>query len=131
MHKMIKHPLAILSISAGLLCVPSLVSAEAATTKPATATTQQAQPQTQVSEEKVDKFVTAYVEVQKINKEYSEQLQGAEQPEKATELQQEAQTRMQKAVTDTGLTIPEYQQIASLAGQNEELRSRIEEGMTN
>lgn len=129
MHKMIKHPLAILSVSAGLLCVPALASAEAASTQPATPATQQTQ--VQVSEEKIDQFVTAYVEVQKINKEYSEQLQTAEEPEKATELQQEAQTKMQKAVTDTGLTIPEYQQIASLAGQDAELRSRIQEGMAN
>jgi flagellar biosynthesis component FlhA len=129
MHKMIKHPLAILSVSAGLLCVPVLANAEAASTQPATPATQQTQ--VQVSEEKIDQFVTAYVEVQKINKEYSEQLQTAEEPEKATELQQEAQTKMQKAVTDTGLTIPEYQQIASLAGQDAELRSRIQEGMAN
>ena len=126
MFKMIKQPLAILSISAGL-CAAPLVLAE--TEPQPTAPVTQAQPQ--ISEEKVDQFVTAYVEVQKINQEYSEQLQATEVPEKATELQQEAQTKMQEAVTDSGLTIPEYQQIASRAGQDQDLRARIQEKMAN
>ena len=126
MFKMIKQPLAILSISAGL-CAAPLVLAE--TEPQPTAPVTQAQPQ--ISEEKVDQFVTAYVEVQKINQEYSEQLQATEVPEKATELQQEAQTKMQEAVTHSGLTIPEYQQIASRAGQDQDLRARIQEKMAN
>lgn len=128
MFKMIKQPLAILSISAAGLCAAPLVMAEAApqTTSPATATTTQAQ----IPDEQVEKFVTAYVEVQKINREYSEQLQSTEVPEKATELQQEAQSKMQEAVADSGLTIPEYQQIATRAGQDQDLRTRIQQKMS-
>lgn len=127
--KTIKHPLAIALFAAGLACAPGLVSAQApeTATSPAPAT----QPAAQVSEEKVDQFVTAYVEVQKISQDYSAKLQATEEPEKATELQQEAQTKMQKAVTKSGLSVPEYQQIASLAGQNPELRARIQEEMAN
>lgn len=129
MFKMIKQPLAILSISAGLCAAPLALAETAPQTTTPTAPATQAQPQ--ISEEKVDQFVTAYVEVQKINQEYSEQLQATEVPEKATELQQEAQTKMQEAVTESGLTIPEYQQIASRAGQDQDLRTRIQEKMAN
>lgn len=129
MFKMIKQPLAILSISVGLGAMPLALAENAPQTTTPTAPVTQAQPQ--ISEEKVDQFVTAYVEVQKINREYSEQLQATEVPEKATELQQEAQTKMQEAVTDSGLTIPEYQQIASRAGQDQDLRARIQEKMAN
>ncbi|MGM8226882.1 DUF4168 domain-containing protein [Cellvibrio sp. ARAG 10.3] len=129
MFKMIKQPLAILSISVGLCAAPLALAETVPQTTTPTAPATQAQPQ--ISEEKVDQFVTAYVEVQKINQEYSEQLQATEAPEKATELQQEAQTKMQEAVADSGLTIPEYQQIASRAGQDQDLRARIQEKMAN
>lgn len=127
MNKMIKQPLAIATLAAAMVCFPGIASAQTANNAPA-ATAQQ--PQAQISEEKVDKFVDAYVEVQKINQEYTAQLQSTGEPEKATELQQEAQTKMQQAVTDTGLSIPEYQQIAALAGQDQELRSRIEKELS-
>lgn len=127
MFKMIKHPLAILSISAGLCAAPfALAETAPQTTAPGAATTA---TQAQIPDEKVEQFVEAYVEVQKINRDYSEQLQSTEVPEKATELQQEAQTKMQEAVTDSGLTIPEYQQIATRAGQDQELRNRIQQKM--
>jgi polyhydroxyalkanoate synthesis regulator phasin len=127
MNKMIKQPLAIATLAAAMICVPGIASAQSPNNAPA-ATAQQ--PQAQISEDKVDKFVDAYVEVQKINQEYTAQLQATGEPAKATELQQEAQTKMQEAVTDTGLSIPEYQQIAALAGQDQELRSRIEKELS-
>lgn len=130
MNKMIKHPFIAALMIAGLSAAPALVNAETAATSTTTTTVPQARTQ-QVSEEKVDQFVTAYVEVQKINREYSAQLQAAAEPEQATELQQEAQTKMQKAVTDSGLTVSEYQQIASLANQDAELRERIQEELQN
>ena len=142
MNKMIKHPIVIALIAVGLAGAPALVSAQTANTNPATTTTsttpnsatttaQPSQATEQVSEEKVDQFVTAYVEVQKINQDYSAQLQAAAEPERATELQQEAQRKMQQAVTESGLTVPEYQQIASIAGQDAELRERIQNELEN
>ena len=83
-----------------------------------------------VSEDQVESFVDAYMAVQGINQEYTQKLQAVEDPEKATELQQEAQTKMQEAVSDSGLSISEYQQIANQAGQSEELRSQIEAELT-
>ncbi|MGD8175839.1 DUF4168 domain-containing protein [Marinimicrobium sp. ARAG 43.8] len=96
---------------------------------------QPAAPQTEaaqmdVSEEQVESFVDAYMAVQGINQEYTQKLQAVEDPEEATELQQEAQTEMQEAVSNSGLSISEYQQIANQAGQDEELRNQIESALT-
>ncbi|WP_024461442.1 DUF4168 domain-containing protein [Marinimicrobium sp. LS-A18] len=123
----IKHPVLALLASVGLLFGAATVSAQDEAQAP------QAQPQTQVmdvSEDQVESFVDAYMAVQGINQEYTQKLQAVEDPEKATELQQEAQTKMQEAVSDSGLSISEYQQIANQAGQSEELRSQIEAELT-
>lgn len=88
-----------------------------------------AEQQVDVSDEEVSAFVDAYIAVQTINQEYTERLQAAESPEDATELQQEAQGKMQQAVTDSGISIEEYQQIANLANQDEGLRDRITEAL--
>lgn len=126
----IKHPVMALLAAAGLLAGAATVSAQG---QPQQAP---AQPQTQapamdVSESQVESFVDAYMAVQGINQEYTQKLQNVEDPEKATEMQQEAQTKMQEAVSDTGLSISEYQQIAQAAGQDEELRGQIEEELTS
>lgn len=128
----IKHPVLALLATAGLLFGAATVSAQG-TAPQGGAQAPQAQPQTEamdVSEEQVESFVDAYMAVQGINQEYTQKLQAVEDPEKATELQQEAQTKMQEAVSDSGLSISEYQQIANQAGQNEELRGQIEEALT-
>ncbi|MDQ2076592.1 DUF4168 domain-containing protein [Marinimicrobium sp. ABcell2] len=90
------------------------------------------QPQAMdVSDEDVNNFVDAYISVQEINQEYTQRLQDVDDPEQATELQQEAQNKMQEAISDAGLSISEYQQIANQAGQDEQLRNQIEEALTS
>lgn len=123
----IKHPVLALLAAAGLLFGAATVTAQDNAQAP------QAQPQSEaieVSEGQVESFVDAYMAVQGINQEYTQKLQAVEDPEKATELQQEAQTKMQEAVSESGLSISEYQQIANQAGQSEELRGQIEAALT-
>lgn len=89
-----------------------------------------AQPQTapmEVDDQTVENFVGAYTEVQEIHNEYAERMQEVGDAEEATSLQQEAQEKMQEAVTKNDITVEEYQQIAQQIGQDEQLRSRIQE----
>lgn len=86
---------------------------------------------TDVSEEDVDNFVKAYISVQEINQDYTQRLQYIEDSERATQLQQEAQKKMQDAISDAGLSVAEYQQIANQAGQDAQLRSKIEDSLTS
>ncbi len=127
MSNSVTRPLIALLAAAGLMGGAALVHAQdyGEHAAPPPATTQE-----QVDETTVNNFIAAYQEVQAIHQDYSQQLQAAEDPESATELQQEAQEKMQEAVTSNGLTIAEYQQVANLAGQDPELRARIEEALT-
>lgn len=93
---------------------------------PAPAPQQQA-PQMEVDDATVNNFVDAYTDVQKIHNEYAQRLQNVEDAEEATSLQQEAQNKMQEAVTSNDITVEEYQTIAQQIGQDAELRSRVQE----
>lgn len=114
-----------LPLAASVQADPAKSQAPAAAQQQAPAAAQQQAPAT-VSDKKVNNFVAAYTQVNKINRNYSEKLQGVTDAEKATQLQQEAQGKMQKAVRDSGLTIEEYQRIAGLASSDDQLRERIQ-----
>lgn len=135
MLKQLRIPLVIATcglFSYGVAYAEPKTQAPAAAQQPAQQQQQQPaqQPAQQekapLSEKKVDSFISAYSAVHEINQEYSEKLQSVSDAEKATQLQQEAQGKMQKAVKDSGLSIEEYQKIASRASSDDELRSRIQ-----
>lgn len=83
-----------------------------------------------VNEADINRFAEAYLAVQMINQEYSVMLQQVEDPEQATELQQEAQTKMQQAVTESGLSVSDYQNIAQQANQSDTVREDIQNAVS-
>jgi hypothetical protein len=83
---------------------------------------QQAAP---VSEAKLDQFVTALNEVHAIRNEAAEELEATTDPQDAQEVQQKAQQQMIEAVEEAGLTIEEYNQIATMMSSDPELQERI------
>lgn len=103
----------------------------AAATVPAHAEqTNSTQPSSvEVSDETLNQFATALEEVRDIGQEYSEQVANAEGTEEAQQLQREAQEEMVTAVEDTGLSVQEYNSIAQLMSQDQELMERIEDMM--
>ena len=83
-----------------------------------------------ITDEEVKKFADAQAKVEQVKGEYQSQVQAAsEDPEKAMEVQREAQQEMVKAVKDTGLDVRKYNQIAQLAQYDTDLRERIQENM--
>lgn len=82
--------------------------------------------QTDVSDDKLQTYAEAEQKVQEIRDEFQQQMPEAETPEDAQALQQEAQQEMVSAVEDAGLTVEEYNQLASLMQTNPELRERME-----
>lgn len=126
-----RNPLVSLMLAGGLVFGAAAAYAQGAPgapdAAPQTMPSEQegAQAAAPVSDEDVNKFVEAYTSVQTLNHEYAAKLQGAEDPEVATSLQQEAQTKMQEAITDAGLSLDEYQEIANLANQHPDLHERI------
>lgn len=121
------NPVLALLAAAGLLFAAGTATAQGQAPAPGQAPGQA--PSIEVSDQDVENFADAYVAVQTINQQYTEKLQNVEEAEKATALQQEARDKMQQAVEDSGLTISDYQEIAQAAGQDEELRSDIEQAV--
>jgi hypothetical protein len=74
-----------------------------------------------------EQFVAAYVEIQEIQNEYSEKLQGAADEDQARDIQQQAQDEMIQAVENNGMSINEYNEVVGIISADPELRMEIEE----
>lgn len=74
----------------------------------------------------VTSFAEAMGEVQVIQQKFSEQLQGVEDNEKARELQMKAQGEMVSAVEASGISVQDYNALASRLDQDPALREKVE-----
>jgi hypothetical protein len=85
----------------------------------------QGAPNMEMDSETLDSFADAYVEVRNIQSDFADQLGSVEDREKAQELQREAQEEMVSAVEDAGLSVQEYNQVASQMQNDPELREKV------
>jgi hypothetical protein len=91
---------------------------------------QQGQPgetQPEVSDAKLEKVATAYVEVLRINKEFQQSVQQTQDATERQELQQEANKEMVQAVEDAGIDVQAYNVVMQKVRTNDELLKRFEE----
>lgn len=120
----VKHtPLALALIAAGLLASPFVSHAEPGNTAPP-AGMEQGAP-TQLDQATVDQFVVAFGEVQKIQQQFSGQLEGVSDQAEAQALQQQAQQEMIGAVEQAGLSVTDYNMVVSAMEQDPQLRENI------
>lgn len=102
---------------------------------PAAAQSMQSQPpvtqpgaagaQAQVTDEKLDSFASAAVEIQAINEEARARLSEPSTSESPEDLQRQANEDIISAVQDEGLTIEEFNEIARQAQDDPALHSRV------
>jgi len=97
---------------------------------------QQPAPEPDFSEKKLDAFAEAAVEVNDVMLEWREKMQQAEDQSAQQEMLQKANEEIAAIVEETpNITFEEYQEIAQVAGQNQEfakkMRTRVEEKMQN
>ena len=88
----------------------------------------QQQPPTQQfepSDNQVQAFASAALQVQQIRSKWQTRMQEADNAEKAQELQVQAATEMVSAVQERGLTVETYKAIATAARDNPDLAGRI------
>lgn len=78
----------------------------------------------EVTDEEVELFATASINVQEVTDEYEARLEDASDEEQQ-ELVVEMTERMQQAVEDSGLTWQRYQDIVFEAGADQNLNERI------
>ena len=86
---------------------------------------QQAAPDIQVTDQQLEQFVDAQTAIVEIQQDFSAQLEQVDDPEKAHELQVEANEEMTGAVEDAGLTVESYNQIAMAIQNDPELQERL------
>ena len=77
------------------------------------------------SDQQIEYFVDAYLDIINIQEEYTGQVQATEDPEEARTLQEEANNEMIEAIEDNGLSVPEYSEIANAMDMNPELRDQV------
>ena len=81
--------------------------------------------QMNVSETQLRAFAKVYVEIDKIRQSYEPRLKEAKNPEEGKQIQNEATSKMQGALTKEGLTEESYSQIFELARAEEGLRKKL------
>lgn len=89
---------------------------------------QQQQPETiDVSDAQLEQFADAQTQIADIQEDFSGRLQDVEDPEKANELQREANEEMTAAVEDAGLDVESFNQIAMAIQNDPELQEKLSE----
>ena len=71
-------------------------------------------------------FLDAYADIMEIQTRYAAQIQAAGNEEEAMELQQAAQGEMQQAVTDSDITVQEYNTVIQAASADPDLMAELE-----
>ena len=86
----------------------------------------QATPETDFSEDQLNSFVDAALEVQGVQQEFAAQIQQAPEPEQKQALVMEAQEEMAAAVDGTdGMDVDTYNEISTAAQADPELNQRL------
>jgi hypothetical protein len=82
-------------------------------------------PAAVVEDKKIDQFADAYIAVQEIQSEASQQLSATTDAAKAQEVKQTAEAQMIQAVQRTGLQIEEFNQIVQAMASDTSLRDKV------
>ncbi|MFW5815943.1 MAG: DUF4168 domain-containing protein [Wenzhouxiangella sp.] len=80
-----------------------------------------------VSDQQLEQFADAQTSIIEIQQDFSERLQGVEDPERAQELQVEANEEMTSAVDEAGLDVESFNAIAMAIQNDPELQQRLTE----
>ncbi|MBL4834487.1 MAG: DUF4168 domain-containing protein [Pseudomonas sp.] len=85
------------------------------------------QASSQITDGELEKFVDASEKVFEVRDEFTEKLNEVEDPQKAQALQMEAQQEMMKAVSDSGIEVQKYNEIATRLQTDTDLQQRAQQ----
>lgn len=80
----------------------------------------------EVTDEEVDEFAEAYLEVEDVQLEFEQELQAAESNQEAQAIRERAIAQIQEAVEDTGMEIETYGMMAQRLHQDPELIEEVQ-----
>jgi hypothetical protein len=107
--------------AAAFLAIPAVATAEQ--TAPQAVLAQAAQP----NDEELESFAAAAVQVEQILQVAQQQLQGVESEDARDQLIEQAQTLMEDAVQEEGLTVEQYNVLAQLVSEDADLNQRVQQ----
>jgi hypothetical protein len=81
--------------------------------------------QSDIDEQQLRNFAKVYVQVEKIRATYEPRAKEAPGPEEGKQIQQEAQSKFQEALTKEGLSEENYVQIFEVARADEGVRKKV------
>ena len=90
---------------------------------------QAGQQTTQFTDAELQQFVNAQSNINEIRDDFMAKIESADSPEKAQELQMEANDEMVTVIEEVGLDIPTYNAIATAYNSEPQVRNRIDELM--
>jgi len=111
----------------GLAVAMALTALGTATRGEVAAQQPQQVPAEDITDEELENFAVAYLDVDRITQEMTQQLRLVDDPERQQEIQEEARAEMTEAVEQQDLTVQRYSEIAAALNQNEELREKFVE----
>lgn len=88
---------------------------------------QESPAQTDFSQNELESFAKASLEVDRLNKKWVDQIAKAESEEKGQQMRNQAVEEMSQAIRDEGLTVETYNNIFAVAENNPEVASRIKD----
>jgi hypothetical protein len=116
----------IIAVAAAAIATgPAWMSAAAAQGYGAQPQQEQQQQMPSFSDAELQTFAEAAKEVQQINQEYQPQMQQAQTPEEQQSIRDEATEKMVEAIEQKGLSVEQYNQIASAAQSDPETAEKI------
>lgn len=78
-----------------------------------------------VDDQQLRSFAKVYVQVEKIRETYAPRAKEAPGPEEGKQIQQEAESKFQEALTKEGLNEESYKQIFEVARVDQDVRKRV------
>jgi GTP1/Obg family GTP-binding protein len=109
-----------------VLLTPAIGTADETVSESEQATFEAQAEQIEVTDEKLQQFLSAAIQVQDVQREYVAEIQATEDPAKAETLREEAQEEMVTAVEDSGLSVLEFNLIAQRLQNDAELLQRLD-----
>jgi hypothetical protein len=113
-----------MAIAAAWLCLVPAAIAQDQSPASGSESPQNTSPAASITEQKLDAVATAAKTVVSVKSQYRQKLENAAPADQAN-IANEAQAALEKAVTDQGISVADYQAILEVAQTDPELRAKI------
>ena len=107
------------AVLALIIVAPVRVQAQGTSSQPAS-----------VDDAQLKSFAKVYVQIEKIRETYAPQLKETQDPQKGTEIQLEAKSKIEQALAKEGMTAETYSQTVQIVSADNSLRTKAIELIT-